>query len=281
MARRLLYTFFIRSDRFAGSRISGKEIVMPTIITITVDERGNPIVDKLPTGVFYSRFAAPPDAQIKDVISVNAAGNYMIKIQGPGVSDPWATPPVTLPDKSEATFLVDAGILPVQQQYGTAGCQIGGIEYILGVIVNPSVVLVSATVDQQGTVKVNQAVMPKGVHFKNSDTFSVWTAGGYTMAFSLIPSQGILFQDVIFTKPAPMFSAEISADKLTAWIYDNNLATSGGTTVSFDFIVSDPVNGIWKIIDPTIINNPINQGGSGGNDCEREPRHELVGALAE
>jgi len=142
-------------------------------------------------------------------------------------------------------------------------------------------VLVSATIDQQGTVKVNQAVMPKGVHFKNSDTFSVWTAGGYTLAFSLIPSQGILFQDVIFTKPAPMFSSEISADRLTAWIYDNNLATSGGATVSFDFIVSDPANGTWKIIDPTIINNPINQGGGGGIDCELEPRYELVGVLAE
>jgi len=257
---------------------------MPTTITITLDEKGNAKISDLPQGVFCSRFAAPPDAQIKDVISVNAAGSYLIQIQGPGVSDPWATPPVTLPDKAQATFLLDAGILPVQQQYGTAGCLVGGVEYTLGVIVNPSVVLVSATVDPQGTVRVNQDFMPKGVHFKNSDTFSVWTAGGYTLAFSLIPSQGILFQDVIFTTPAPMFSAEISADGLTAWIYDNHLATSGGVTVSFDFIVSDPVNGLWKIIDPTIINNPINQGGSGGSgvgDYEREPLHELVGALAQ
>jgi len=254
---------------------------MPTIITITVDEKGEPIIDELPTGVFCSRFAAPPDAQIKDVISVNAAGNYVIKIQGPGVSDPWATPPVTLPDKSEATFLVDASILPVQQQYGTAGCLIGGIEYTLGVIVNPSVVLVSATIDQDEKIKVDQAFMPKGVHFKNADTFSVWTAGGYTFAFSLLPAQGMLFQEVVFTSPAPMFSSEISADKLTAWIYNNNLAISDGATVSFDFIVSGPGNGTWKIIDPTIINNPINQGGSGGSDYGREPRHELVGVLAE
>lgn len=253
---------------------------MPSTITITLDEKGNAKISELPQGVFCSRFAAPPDAQIKDVISVNAAGSYLIQIQGPGVGDPWATPPVTLPDKSQATFLVDAGILPVQQQYGTAGCRIGGIEYTLGVIVNPSVVLVSATVDQDETIRVDQAFMPKGVHFKNSDTFSVWTAGGYTFAFSLIPAQGLRFQRVDFVEPAPMFSSEISTDGLTAWIYNNNLATSGGATASFDFLVSDSVNGTWTIIDPTIINNPINQGGGGG-DYEPEPRHELMGALAE
>ena len=110
-------------------------------------------------------------------------------------------------------------------------------------IVNPSVVLVSATIDQDETIKVDQAFMPTGVHFRDDDIFSVWTAGGYTFAFSLMPAQEMLFQDIIFTSPAPMFSSEISEDRLTAWIYNNNLAVSGGATVSFDFIVSGPANG--------------------------------------
>jgi hypothetical protein len=256
---------------------------MPTILTITVDEKGNPIVDKLPAGVFCSRFAAPPGAQIRDVISINAAGIYIIKIQGPGVSDPRATPPVTLPDKSETTFLLDASILPVQQQYGTAGCLIDGIEYTFGVVINPSVVLVPATIDQDRKINVDQAFMPKGVHFRNGDTFGVWTAGGYTFAFSLIPAQGLRFEKVKFTKPAPMFSSEISADQLTAWIYNNNLAASPGAVVEFDFYCSTPTGNDQIIIDPTIINNPINQGGSGGTPdvpCSlSEPRHEQAGVL--
>jgi len=256
---------------------------MPTIITVAVDEKGNSTVSKLPTGVFCSRFAAPPDAGIKDVISINAPDSYTIQIQGPGVSEPWATPPVAVPEKSQATFLVDASILPALQQYGTAGCRVGDVEYVLGVIVNPSVVLIPITVDQKGTIMVNQSTMPKGVHFKNAEDFSVWTAGGYTFAFSLIPAQGLLFQEVKFTKPAPMVSSEISADGLTAWIYNNNLATSPGVVVEFEFYCSTPTNAYQKIIDPTIINNPINQGGSGGapypHESLPEPRHELAGVL--
>lgn len=256
---------------------------MSSVITITVDEKGNSTIGELPPGVFCSRFAAPPDAGIKDVISINAAGTYTLQIDGPSVENPVATPPVEILglQKSQAAFFVDASILPVLQQYGTAGCQIGGIEYTLGVIVNPSVVLIPATVGQSGAVLVNQSTMPKGVHFKNAEDFAVWTAGGFTFAFSLMPSQGMQFQEVIFTKPAPMVSSEISADGLTAWIYNDYLATSPGVVVSFELYCSTPMDEILhKIIDPTIINNPINQGGDGGV-LEPDQRPEMAGVLAD
>jgi hypothetical protein len=110
---------------------------MSSTITITVDEKGQSIIGKLPPGVFCSCFPAPPDAQIRDVISINAAGLYTIQVNGPDVANPSATAPVEVLglQKSQVSFLVDASDLPLLQEYGTASCQVGEFSYTLGVIV--------------------------------------------------------------------------------------------------------------------------------------------------
>lgn len=259
---------------------------MPSTITINLDAKGNAKVDDLPHGVFYSRFA-PPGADIMDVVSINAAGDYIIEVRSElPVGKPLYSGPVK-PLKEEpflVSFSVDGRILPNWQEYGTAGCKVGGGQYILGVIVNTSAVVVPVTIDKEGTVQVNKDFLPVGVQFDDfNNVFNVWAAGGFTFAFSLLPEDDWQFVALRFTRVAPMVTHLISADGLTAWVYNDYLATSRGARASFDFDVSDPVNGIRKIIDPTIINNPINQGGSGGvpylPDSRPEPRHELAGVL--
>lgn len=258
---------------------------MPSNITVTLDAKGNAKVDDLPHGVFYSRFA-PPGAQIMDVISINAAGDYIIEVRSElPVGKPLYSGPVK-PLKEEpflVSFSVDGKNLPAWQEYGTAGCEVGSGQYILGVIVNPSVVLIPATLDNKGTIQVKEDFLPVGVQFDPLfNVFNVWAAGGYTFAFSLLSEDDWQFVALRFTRVAPMVTYEISADGLTAWVYNNYLATSRETRASFDFDVSDPVNGIRKVIDPTIINNPINQGGSGGAPFPYslpELRQELAGVL--
>jgi hypothetical protein len=287
MARRLLYTPLSDQTDLPGSKIFEKEIVMPPTITITLDEKGNAKISDLPQGVFYSRFAAPPDAQIKDVISINAAGLYTLQIKAPSVEQPAATAPVKLlgSDRLQASFLVDASDLPLLQEYGTAQCQVGGFSYTLGVIVNPLNLLIPVAVDVTGEIAVDQADMPVGVHFNPAQHwFVVRGAGDYTFAFSLPADGGTIFKDVTFDNPPEMIDYQISDDNLTLWIYNYYLKTNPETLAApFTFVLSSQAPGSTGdiIVDPTIINNPINQGGSGGIGCEPEPRHELVGALAE
>jgi hypothetical protein len=274
MARRLLFT---RS-------IPGKEIVMSSQITITLDEKGTATVSELPPGVFYSRFAAPPKAQIRDVISINSPGSYTIRFEGPGISDPSATWPVENPQPSEAIFFVDASNLPLLQEYGTAGCLIDGNEYILGVIVNPLNLVIPVAVDIDGEIAVDQADMPIGVHFNSPNhRFGVWGAGAYTFAFALPADGGRIFTGVHFENPPEMIDWEISADQLTFWVYNDYLKTNTSILAApFTFEISNLTpNGIADItVDPTIINNPINQGGSGGGiPYPTESRPELAGVL--
>ncbi len=260
---------------------------MSSTIIITVDEQGHSIVGDLPAGVFYSRFAAPPDAEIRDVISINAAGLYTLQINAPSVAQPAATAPVELlgSGQFQASFLVDASDLPLLQEYGTAGCQVGGFNYTLGVIVNPLSLLIPVAVDVTGEIAVDQAAMPVGVHFNQTQHwFVVRGAGDYTFAFSLPPDGGKIFKDVTFVNPPEMIDYQISDDNLTLWIYNYYLKTNPATLAApFTFVLSSlNQSGVADIlVDPTIINNPINQGGSGGIDCGPEPRYELVGALAE
>ena len=261
---------------------------MPPTITVTLDEKGNAKISDLPQGVFYSRFAAPPDAQIRDVISINAAGLYTLQINAPSVEYPAATAPVELlgSDKSQASFLVDASNLPLLQEYGTAGCQVGGVSYTLGVIVNPLNLLIPVAVDITGEIAVDQADMPVGVHFNSAQHwFVVRGAGDYTFAFSLPADGGTIFKDVIFDNPPEMIDYQISEDNLTLWVYNYYLKTNPATLAApFIFVLASQIPGSSTgdiVVDPTIINNPINQGGSGGTNYELEPRHELVGALAE
>jgi hypothetical protein len=259
---------------------------MSSTITITVDEKGNSIVGELPPGVFYSRFAAPPDAQIRDVISINATGLYTLQINAPSVEQPAATAPVELlgSGKFQATFLVDASNLPLLQKYGTAECQVGGFSYTLGVIVNPLNLLIPIAVDLEGEIAVDQADMPIGVHFNSPNhKFGVWGAGDYTFAFSLPSDGGVIFTNVTFVEKPEMIEAEICADGLTLCVYNDYLETNPDVlNATFNMTISSiGSNAGDVVVDPTIINNPINQGGSGGIYCELEPRHELVGALAE
>jgi hypothetical protein len=288
MARGLLYTPLSDQTDLPGSKIFEKEIVMPPTITITLDEKGNAKVSDLPQGVFYSRFAAPPDAQIRDVISINDGGLYTLQVIGPNVKNPSATAPVEVLglQPTQVSFLVDASELPLLQEYGTASCQVGeGFDYTLGVIVNPLNLRIPVAVDITGEIAVDQADMPVGVHFNHDQHwFVVRGAGDYTFAFSLPAHGGVIFKDVTFDNPPEMIDYKISDDNLTFWVYNYYLKTNPATLAApFTFVLSSQAPGSTGdiTVDPTIINNPINQGGSGGSDYGREPRHELVGALAE
>jgi hypothetical protein len=188
---------------------------------------------------------------------------------------------VTVGDPSQTSFGVEVDLPPGEQEYGTAACQvqIGGqsFAYTLGVVVNPASLPIPVAVDPAGNIGVSQDHMPVGVHFDPAQTrFAVWGAGGYTFAFSL-PSGDTTFSGagVIFNDQPDMIRHELSANNLTVWIYNNYLATNtDAVSASFEFTLSNQVT-----IDPTIINNPINQGGVGGSggteDCE------LVGAGAD
>jgi hypothetical protein len=257
---------------------------MPSTITITLDAQGNATLSELPDGVFASRFATPPDAQIRDVISINAADVYTIVINAPTVMDATATPPVKWLSQTptRATFSVDASKVFTAQAFGMALCALGASGgYSLGVLVNPASVSLPIGIDVQGAIIVDPADVPVGVHcIPAQQKISVWAAGGYSFAFSLPTDSGYRIQSVVFEDPSEMFSASISLDGLTAWILNDNMITNPGVQVSFEFIcASAATDALRVVIDPTIINNPINQGG--GNDNlpgHPESRYEMAAA---
>jgi hypothetical protein len=262
---------------------------MPSTITITLDAQGNATIGQLPPGVFHSIFATPPDAQIRDVLSINAGDSYSIVIVAPALTDASVQEevgtPLTLVDQtpSTATFAVDAGQLPEDQEFGLALCQLPAAAFSLGVIVNPAGLSVPVGIDVDGVITVDQDDVPVGVHFVVAQQkVSVWAAGGYAFPFSLPSDSPYRFERVDFKDPSQMFTAEISADGLTAWIFNNNLIANSGVSVSFEFYCGIPNSNTLPtlVVDPTIINNPINQGGGDGLPGGTPlPRFELSDAL--
>lgn len=257
------------------------------LIRITFDDTGIPEFDKTPPGTFISNFFVPVGNAVRDVLSINARGLYTIEIDSPegALGDPSATPPVELV-KSEPeaiVFLVDASRLPSAQLYGTASFTVYGVPYTLGILVNPVSLLAPVEVTVAGEIHVDPEALPIGIQFDAmTHGFNVWTAGGYTFAFSLPSQNQVFIADVAFRgSPGPL-TCEISADALTAWVRNNYLeANPDVVPISFDLVleVINGSQGAPKIItvDPTIINNPINQGGSGG-DYGEERRPEPVAA---
>jgi hypothetical protein len=259
-----------------------------SLITITFDETGIPFFEKLPAGAFASNFSTPPDGQPRNAISINARGLYTVRIVSPdgALADVTVTPPVKLLkfDPEQITLEVDAVRLPSVQSYGTAAFTVYGEPYALGFLVNPSSLLVPIAVSVAGEIGVDPEDLPIGISFDPQDhEFNVWTGGGYTFAFSL-PSQNMVsIQAIQFNDPPGPITAEISADQLTAWVRNNYLKESQETIpVSFDLVLmttNGSQGGPGTIIaDPTIINNPINQGGSGGGDYVEERRSKPVTA---
>jgi hypothetical protein len=258
---------------------------MASAITINVDAQGNATVAPLSAGVFYSTFATPPDQQIRGVISINAADLYTLVINAPAVTEASADDgPVTFMGSTatQATFSVDASQLPMSQSFGMAMCQVGtAVSYSLGVIVNPATVSLPIGIDSSG-MQVEQDDVPVGVHCNTSQQkISVWAGGGYSFAFAL-PADGNLQLDFVeFDPPSSALPNSISDDKLTAWIFNNYTASNPGFQVAVKFHCSPvppPDVRVDIVIDPTIINNPINQGGVGGSGGVFDKWYEPVGA---
>ena len=262
---------------------------MASTITITLDAQGNAKIGDLPPGVFYSRFATPPDATIRDVISINAADTYTIVVNAPTILSAAAAPPVTVLGSTpvQASFFLDVSVLPLAQGFGMAICQTGPASgYSLGVVMNPASLSLPIVIDPDG-ISVNPADVPVGVHVDPAQQkLAVWAGGGYTFSFALPAGTNLRFESVEIDPPSPMLIPSIGADKLMAWIYNDNLDVHSGFSADVKFHCSQDVlgNALPEVIlDPTIINNPINQGG--GNDVpvtvaeNPEPRAELVGAL--
>jgi hypothetical protein len=137
-------------------------------------------------------------------------------------------------------------------------------------------------IDAPNTLTVNQDAVPVGVHCDLArQKIAVWAAGGYTFAFSL-PTEGDLrFDHVELTPLTPMMMTSLSGDRLTAWIFNNNMAVHPGLSVDVKFHCVSLTANTDVVLDPTIINNPINQGGGDGLPGGMPlPRLELSDALA-
>jgi hypothetical protein len=260
---------------------SGREIVMASTITIDLDALGNATIGQLPPGVFYSRFATPPDAQIRDVISINAADSYTVVIDGPDLTIVDLPPLLTLVSSGpeQAVCSLDVNPLPLEQDFGPAFFQVGTVGYSVGFVVNPASLSLPLVIDPEG-IYVNQEEVPVGVHVDPAkQKLAVWASGGYTFSFALPAGSPLRFERVELVPESPMLTPSIGEDKLMAWIYNDNLETHSGFQVDVKFHCSDIANGPELVLDPTIINNPINQGGGNDSKVETNPRIELAGAL--
>jgi hypothetical protein len=264
-----------------------REIVMASKITITLDEDGNAKIDTLPPGAFCSSVAMPPEVTERDVISINVGDSYTIEINAAsGLSGSLsAVPPVTLESwtATQVVFSVEASQLPVLQNIGMAMCKVGpdAVAYSVSILVNPATVSLALGIDETG-MWVNQSQVPVGVYCDPVEkTITTWAGGGYSFAFSLPPGD-LRIDSVEFDPPAAALPYLISGDEMTAWVFNNNTAEHSGSEVHVLFIPKSVSGAPLHLppIDPTIINNPINQGG--GNVCTEvaAPQYELVGALA-
>ena len=217
-----------------------------------------------------------------DVLSINTTDSYIITISAPVVTGARVAQPdgpvkAMASTQTQGSFLVASSL-----GFGTAMLELWRAPtYQLGVLVNPAQVNLPLGLDAQGAISVNPADVPVGVQVDPAQgQIAISAAGNYGLAFSLTDAS-LKIKEVTFDPPAPEFSYAISKDGAT--IFNNTMVSrSAALAVHVLFTVSssnhiDPI-----IIDPTIVNNPINQGGGdGAMDCPAEPRYELVGAVAD
>jgi hypothetical protein len=260
---------------------------MASPITIVLNSQGQATFPSLPKGVFQSRFA-PPNGPVMDVLSINTAESYIITISAPAVVRAVVVQPdgpvrAVASTQTQGSFFVAASL-----GFGTAMLQLWQApSYQLGVLVNPALVDLPIGIDAQGEISVNPADIPVGVQVDPSQSqISVSAAGNYGLAFSLTDAS-LKIKKVTFDPPASAFPYAISEDGRTATISNNTMASrSEALAVHVLFVCttgsSSKHSNQTVIIDPTIVNNPINQGGGdGAMNCLIEPRYELVGVGAD
>ena len=178
-----------------------------SLITITFDETGIPMFDKLPPGVFVSSFASPPDGQTHEVISINARDMYTIQIVSPGggLADVAGDAPGEVAEVRSGADHPRSRSQPrcrprrpmeTRAAPSTACLTPSAPWSIRRACWSPSR---SARWGRSPSIEDD---VPIGVHFEPEDHwFSVWTAGGYTFAFSLPSQNRVYIQDVIFNDP--------------------------------------------------------------------------------
>ena len=230
-----------------------------------------------------------------DAISINVGDVYTIAIISPdGLlgTIPAPLPPVTLQSSTstQATFSINASPLPMSQTPGMAICPVGGSNFNLLVLANPATVALALGIVESG-LRIDQSSMPIGVYCDNAVPLNpkiyVGTGGGYAISFSL-PSGVERFESIDF--PTVKLPYLISGDGLTAWIFNNHTTPHADIqSVEFTFYISSGSTAATNFVnlrrtfDPTIINNPINQGGGEIPKIvpgQPEPRPEPVAALA-
>jgi hypothetical protein len=172
---------------------------------------------------------------------------------------------------------LDVNPLPLEQDFGSAFFQVGEVGYSVAFVVNPASLSLPLVISPAG-ISVNPDDVPVGVHVDPAQQkLAVWAGGGYIFSFALPAGSDLRFDRVEFVPESPMLSASIGGDKLMAWVYNDNLDSHSGFQTDVKFHCSPAnSNGPEQILDPTIINNPINQG---GGDEAPVPRTEVVGAL--
>jgi hypothetical protein len=148
-------------------------------------------------------------------------------------------------------------------------------------IVNPATLSLAIGIDTSG-MWVDQHSVPVGVYCNPTDqSITTWAGGGYSFAFALPPGD-LRIDKVVFDPPSAALPYLISGDELKVWIFNNNTSAHSGSEVKVLFFPKSLANANASLppIDPTIINNPINQGGGDETAAATELQHELAEVLA-
>ncbi len=243
-------------------------------IEVTLDDEGIFTFSSLPPGTYMTEFTFMDVDQ--EVLSINAPADYTITVTSTIVGVQYETTgPLT--QTSPGVFLLQSGMWTRNQQQAMITAAIpGGPSF--GVLINPASIPVSVHL-QPGGLSVDKDELPIGMEFDGSHTFTLQAAGNFIFDFwiSQISTKGAL----ILT-PNGLVPERFSYAPADTHVYvaDHNMEVYPELQpppFSFNFSL-DPNNQSIRIdrlvrIDPTIVNNPINQGpGSGGGTVWVTPK---------
>jgi hypothetical protein len=239
-----------------------------TNIDVELDDQGNFTFTFLPQGSGMTKFTFMGIDQ--EVLSINAPANYTLTLTSTAeILQYVVAGPVTMESPGVFSFQSDLWAVSQQQAMITAVTAAGASSF--GILINPSNVPVSVLL-QPGGLVVDVKALPVGVDFDRlENTFTLLTAGNFVFDFWISPLQ---IQGPLSLSPesAPPPEFGYTVVDTHCYVASCNMEVYPEAQVfAFSFLVgvaldADPAQPPIRI-DPTIINNPINQGpGSGGID---------------
>lgn len=238
------------------------------------------IPDTLPSGVFFSPNPLINGAAASGLLSVNATGSYdFVFTPADGVTitgNPALNPQsgaFTLPSPNPPTVSDVVGTGPAAQQTASlSGTLDTGASFVCWFANNPAVLEVPVGVASDGTITPGN--LPLGVTFDASENnqFTVTGAGVYNFAFTV---NGLTFENFdwqrrppeVFSRSRQLGTSELDVNNENLTSFEDNKRATFTLTLS---------NGVK--IDPTVVNTPINQGGTGGTNVYPAPKELNVAA---